>query len=315
MLNHVLDVVDLLDSPQTSGESLAAYLREQGDTNATIEVTQVPGKDGLSTDFVKVVIPGSRGKIAGGDAPTLGVIGRLGGAGARPELIGFVSDGDGAAAALAAAAKMLRMNARGDVLPGDVIIATHVTGWAPTQPHDPVPFMDSPVDMATMNTFEVDEAMDAIISIDTTKGNRTINHRGIAISPTVKQGYILRPSEDLVATAEKVTGVPAVVFALATQDITPYGNDLHHLNSILQPATAAEVPVVGVAITTAVPVAGSATGASHATDIELAARFSVEVAKYFATGEIAFYDEAQFDLLTSLYGSAEHLQSLGTVKA
>lgn len=311
MLNHVLDVVDLLDSPTTSGEALADYLRAQGAPGAEISVVNVPGRNDLSTDFVRVLVPGLRGAASGGDAPTLGIIGRLGGAGARPERIGFVSDGDGAAAALTAAAKLLRMSARGDRLAGDVIVATHVTGWAPTEPHDPVPFMGSPVDMGTMNSHEVDPRMDAILSIDTTKGNRSINHRGIAISPTVKQGYILRASEDLIAMVETVTGVPAVVFALATQDITPYGNDLHHLNSILQPAVAATVPVVGVAITTQVPVAGCATGASHATDIELAARLAVETAKYYGTGQVAFYDEDQFDHLVTLYGEATHLQTLG----
>ncbi|QMU97526.1 DUF1177 domain-containing protein [Microbacterium esteraromaticum] len=310
MLTQVLDVVDLLDSPQTSGESLAAYLRAQGAEGAEIHVETITGDDG-STDFVRVVIPGSAGKRSGGSAPTLGVIGRLGGAGARPERIGFVSDGDGAAAALSAAAKLLQMKARGDELPGDVIVTTHVTGWAPTEPHDPVPFMGSPVDMGTMNEHEVTDEMDAIVSIDTTKGNRTINHRGIAISPTVKEGYILRPSEDLVGIAESVTGVSAVVFPLATQDITPYGNDLHHLNSILQPAVATSAPVVGVAITTAVPVAGCATGASHEVDIELAARFAVETAKYYGAGQVAFHDEEQFAHLVELYGTAHHLQTLG----
>lgn len=83
MLTQVLDVVDLLDSPQTSGESLAAYLRAQGAEGAEIHVETITGDDG-STDFVRVVIPGSAGKRSGGSAPTLGVIGRLGGAGARP---------------------------------------------------------------------------------------------------------------------------------------------------------------------------------------------------------------------------------------
>ncbi|WP_254171499.1 DUF1177 family protein, partial [Clostridioides difficile] len=41
------------------------------------------------------------------DAPTLGILGRLGGIGARPEVIGFVSDGDGALVAIAVAAKLL----------------------------------------------------------------------------------------------------------------------------------------------------------------------------------------------------------------
>ncbi|MDA4892660.1 DUF1177 domain-containing protein [Streptomyces sp. MS2A] len=313
MLNQVLDVVDLLDSPSTSGEALAAYLRAQGAERAEITVETITGDEGGSTDFVRVVIPGAAGRISGGSAPTLGVIGRLGGAGARPERIGFVSDGDGAAAALAAAAKLLQMSARGDELPGDVIVTTHVTGWAPTEPHDPVPFMGSPVDMRTMNDHEVDPAMDAIVSIDTTKGNRTINHRGIAISPTVRGGYILRPSDDLVGVVETVTGATAVVFPLATQDITPYGNGLHHLNSILQPAVATSAPVVGVAITTAVPVAGCATGASHEVDIELAARFAVETAKYFGAGQISFHDESEYTHLVGLYGDAAHLQTLGNV--
>ena len=49
-----------------------------------------------STDFVKVLIPGFRAKSSGGDFPTLGIVGPLGGLGSRPERIGFSSDGDGA---------------------------------------------------------------------------------------------------------------------------------------------------------------------------------------------------------------------------
>ena len=61
----------------------------------------------------------------------------------------------------------------------------------------------------------------------------------------------------------RVTGKLPAIFPVAQQDITPYGNDLHHLNSILQPATSTNAPVVGVAITTEQPVAGCATGACH----------------------------------------------------
>ena len=68
----------------------------------------------------------------------------------------------------------------------------------------------------------------------------------------------------------RVTGKLPAIFPCAQQDITPYGNDLHHLNSILQPATATNAPVVGVAITTEQPVAGCATGASHPEDVEVA---------------------------------------------
>src|SRR6218665_1489658 len=144
MLNHVLTVMDLLDSPQTSGDTLAEHLRSFSVPGATITVTPVTGEGG-STDFVRVVIPGSRGKCRGGTAPTLGIIRRLGGAGARPEFIGYVSDGDGAAASLAAASKLLHMAERGDILPGDTVFTTHVTTSHPHKPNHPLPLLPSPL--------------------------------------------------------------------------------------------------------------------------------------------------------------------------
>ncbi|WP_457292055.1 DUF1177 family protein, partial [Pseudomonas azotoformans] len=99
--------------------------------------------------------------------------------------IGVVSDADGAIAAISAALKLAEMQRKGDVLAGDVIVTTHICPNAPTRPHDPVDFMDSPIDDVTMNDNEVVAGVDAILSIDTTKGNRIINHKGFAISPTV----------------------------------------------------------------------------------------------------------------------------------
>ncbi|MGP4976739.1 DUF1177 domain-containing protein [Brachybacterium tyrofermentans] len=317
MLRHVLEVLDFLDSPTADGPGTIGILeRFLGDLDPStselrplLETQRVVGDRG-GTDFVTVTVPGRRGRMADGEAPTLGIIGRLGGIGARPEVVGFVSDGDGAAAALAAAASLLRMWRRGDRLEGDVIVSTHVCPDAPTLAHDPVPFMDSPVDVATMNWYEVRPEMDAVISIDTTKGNHLINHRGIALSPPVKQGYILPLPDDLLRIQEIVTGGPAVTFPLTTQDITPYGNGLRHINSILQPATATDAPVVGLAITSAAVVPGSASGASHEVDIALAARLAVEVAKEFGAGTAVLYDAEEFAKVNDLYGSLAHLQTL-----
>jgi len=153
--------------------------------------------------------------------------------------------------------------------------------------------------------------MEAILSIDTTKGNRVINHRGFAISPTVKDGYILRVSEDLLDIMQVVTGRPAVVFPVTTQDITPYGNGVYHLNSILQPATATHAPLAGVAITAEVAVPGCATGASQPLDIESAVRFCVEVAKSFGERKCSFYDEKEFKRMVFLYGPMEKLKTGG----
>jgi hypothetical protein len=155
--------------------------------------------------------------------------------------------------------------------------------------------------------------MDSVVSIDTTKGNYVITNKGIAISPTVKEGYILKTSDNLLDIMMRVTGKLPKVFALTQQDITPYGNDLYHLNSILQPAVATDAPVVGVAVSTEVAVAGCATGATHITDVELAARFAVEVAKDFTEGKCEFYDKEEFDRIKSRYGSMKKFQTMGDV--
>lgn len=206
--------------------------------------------------------------------------------------------------------KLGTMRRNGDTLPGDVIVATHICPRAPVRPHQPVPFMGSPIDGAEMNRHEVDPRMEAILAVDTTKGNRIINLRGFAISPTVMQGYLLHASDDLLDLMQIVTGRLPAVFALATQDITPYGNGFDHINSILQPATATEAPVVGVAITSEVPVPGSATGASQLVDVESAVRFCLEVAKAYGAGECRFYDPEEFARLRALYGDMRHLQSV-----
>lgn len=308
LLKQVIEIYDVLDSPRVSGQSVKELLVSRGAKD--VQVTQVKGASG-STDCITVRIPGTRGKSGNGDAPTLGIVGRLGGLGARPAILGFVSDGDGALAALSAALKLVEMNARGDALPGDVVVSTHICPNAPTEPHEPVPFMGSPIDMDQMNKQEVLPEMDAILSIDTTKGNEIINVSGIAISPTVKCGYILPVSPDLLGVMKRVTGNLPAVFALSTQDITPYSNNLSHLNSILQPSTATDSPVVGVAITTVVPVAGCATGACHFADVETAARYAVEVAKDYGQGKCAFYDGENYRKLVARYGAMTRLRTNG----
>ncbi|NGP45726.1 DUF1177 domain-containing protein [Bacillaceae bacterium SIJ1] len=308
-MKHVMDIYELMDDIAVTGETIKQYLSRISE-NGQIEVHTIEGEKG-KTDFIKVTIPGKNGKSQGGNAPTLGIIGRLGGIGARPEMTGFVSDGDGALSSMAAAAKLLDMTNKGDQLSGDVILTTHICPNAPTQEHEPVPFMDSPVDILTMNKYEVAKEMDAILSIDTTKGNNIINHRGFAITPTVKEGYILKVSDDLLYVYTQSVGKLPVTMPITTQDITPYGNDVYHINSILQPSVATDKPVVGVAVTTETAVAGCGTGASRVTDIEEVVRYCIEVAKVYGQSKCHFYNEEEFNHLENLYGKMTHLQSLG----
>lgn len=307
---QVLEICDMLECAVIDENIIKTHYKEKGLSEQALTLQSVKGEKGETT-FIRIQIKGTEGHAEGGQAPTLGIIGRLGGIGARPEKIGFVSDADGAIVALASASKILDMSWKGDRLKGDVIITTHLSPCSPTIPHDPVPFMDAPVTIETMNRYEVDDRMDAILSVDTTKGNRIINSRGFAISPTVKDGYILRVSEDLLDIMQAVTGKLPEVFAITLQDISPYANKLYHLNSIMQPATATHAPVVGVAITSEVAVPGCATGANQCQDIEMAVRYVVEVAKAWGMGKCFLYDEQEFQKLLSLYGSMEHFKTLG----
>jgi len=302
MFDKIQQAYDVLDHPQADGQSVRDEL---ADTPVDVDVTTISSDDG-TTDFVKIIVPGTDP-----DAETLGVVGRLGGVGARPAEIGMVSDADGAIVALATAFQLAEMADRDDALAGEVRIATHVCPDAPTQPHDPVPFMGSPVDMETMNEHEVDDEMDAVLSVDATKGNRVHCERGFAVSPTVKEGWILPPSETLLDAQERVTGEPPSTLTLTTQDITPYGNDLHHINSILQPATATDSPVVGVATTSVNPVPGSGTGANYLPELVEATGFVLEVAKDYTRDRAEFYDKGEFERLQSLYGSMDRLQTPG----
>ena len=305
-MHDVIEAMRLLDGPAT-GREVARRL-EQHD----LEVAVQPITEGdRSTDFISVTVPGREGRSSGGDAPTLGIIGRLGGIGARPEAVGLVSDGDGAVTAVAAALALGRRAAAGDRLAGDVVVATHICPDAPTEPHDPVPFMGSPVSMATMNRLEVGAAMEAIMVVDTTKGNRILNWKGIAVTSTVLGGWVLPVAPDLLDIYEQVCGVPPRVLPLSTYDITPYGNGLYHVNSILQPAVATDVPVVGVAITSETAVPGSGTNASHPGDIALAVALCLESAARFGTGRLQLYDIAQHAVALERYGPMTHLQSDG----
>ena len=84
-----------------------------------------------STDLVRILVKGRNGRSAGGNAPTIGLMGWLGGIGARPGAVGYVSDGDGALVALSIAAKLLDMQNKDDFLEGDVYLATHICPNAP----------------------------------------------------------------------------------------------------------------------------------------------------------------------------------------
>ena len=94
MLNkQIIDIFELLDDPKANGQIVKAFLQAI-DPEASVETYALEGPQG-KTDMVKVRIPGTEGKTVGGSYPTIGILGRLGGLGARPGYAGIVSDGTG----------------------------------------------------------------------------------------------------------------------------------------------------------------------------------------------------------------------------
>jgi hypothetical protein len=306
-LQQTLRVYELLDDPAATGAAVVELFRPFQHLGVVAASTTVVEQK--RADFITILIPGKTGRSTGGAAPTLGLIGRNGSIGGRPTLAGMVSDADGATTVIAAALRLAEMKQRGDRLAGDVRIATHICTEGEVEPHDPVDFIAMPCASATMNRHEVSAEMEAILSVDTSKGNRILNRRGFAITPTARQGYIVRTSPDLLRIMETVTGRDAVVMPITLQDITDYDNGLYHVNSIMQPHVATAAPVVGVPICAQVSVAGSATGASHEVDIAEAARFCIEVAKAYGNGRCRFFDPVEFDYLVRTYGPLTALQS------
>lgn len=322
-LQSTLIAYELLESATVDGARVGDLFAPYADLGIKVTVTTVndepPEDTSKTTDFVSILIPGTHGKTAGGNARTLGVIGRNGAIGARPARIGMVSDADGPIGAIAVAHRLAQMKRNGDPLPGDAIVTTHISTDVAMSYNDGVPFAGMPVSSATMNRYEVSPDMDAILSIDASKGNRIIKQRGFAISATAMQGYILRVAPDLVSVMESTTGRPAAVFAIAQQDITPYDNGLHHFNSIMQPHVATKAPVVGVALTARSVVGGSDSSANHESDIAESVRFCVEVAKRFTTAApgqtCEFYNAREWQTIRQLYPELAVFQTYGTARS
>ena len=183
LLKEILNVYDLLDSATANGDAVANYLKSIR-ASANVEVVHIDTPKGSNRCRPRACRRYKRTQRGWFRSP-IGLMGWLGGIGARPGAVGYVSDGDGALVALAIAAKLLDMQNKGDRLEGDVYLATHICPCAPTRPHDPVPLMDSEPfrDQVKREAFASAEQIDALMSCDTTKGNHIINARGLRSPP------------------------------------------------------------------------------------------------------------------------------------
>src|SRR5262245_44072990 len=135
MLKQVLEITEFLDRPEVAAADVARLFAAPGIPE--VQIQPVRTEQG-STLFIKLLIPGAHAVTIAERAPTLGIIGYLGGVRAKPEVIGLVSDADGCVVALAAGLKLVQMHTHGDRLPGDVIVTTHISTDSLIVDHAPV---------------------------------------------------------------------------------------------------------------------------------------------------------------------------------
>lgn len=308
LTREIIDAWSLIDRPDSGGDIISAYFAtETTDPRLLPEVHHVRAETG-STEVLRWTLPGSAGHANGGTAPTLAIVGRLGGTGVRPHKEGTVSDSDGAVIAVATALKLVRAIEYGEPTHGDVIIVTHICPDAPTRDHPVRGQMDSPVPIdELLSRFESPNQAAALISVDTTRSHYLLNHSGLAITPTLINGVLMRISDDLMNLLAEVTSEPPVALPITMQDITPMSSGLFRINSIMQPGNYFHGPMIGLASVSRHPIRGTTTGANRPENLETGARFCVEAARRFGCNSLLFVDDDQYQKFTSLYGDLSFL--------
>lgn len=302
-LHQTLTICNLIDKHNINGQDVVdLFCQYPGIIPST---HRVMSSDGM-IDFVRVVIPGKNGKLRHGEAATLSIVSRYDRYQSHQVNEQISAVADGAVVCLACVLKLAEMQTKGQFLAGDVIVTTRLYPDGLPLPHEPVDFIHSVMDIEAMNEHDIDQTADAFLSIGIQKDKPILQHNCYAISPTVKQAYILRVSEDLLRIMEQSSGLNATTFPVTTLDITPYGNGVDHFNNVLQPAIATDAPVVGIVISA--DKKSTATYARNEVDISTVVKFIIQVAKEFGQGTCSFFDYYEFALLQSLYGNMSHLQ-------
>ncbi len=292
---QIIEIVDLLDQPDVDAEDVRAFFGSRGYDAVEIETTET--ESGL-VDFLSFEFHGSNG----GESPTTGIVGL-----SEMDLIeckqkGISSYECGVLATLSAALVLVDMGEDESNLYGNVLLKTEMVR----------PKLDAgKVWLAVESRCErlVDPTMDFVLSLGTVRDSRTNNSAGVAFSPTIKDGWVLPVSEDLVSIKNEVASCPTAVLPVTTQDITPYANELYHLSCVTQPATVTDAPVVAIAFTSGTRVAGKDISPVSAEEIDTAVRFVLEATKAYTSGCLKLFDPEEFDRLVRLYGTMSYLQA------
>lgn len=303
MLKQGIEVFDLLTSAKVNSTRIVEYISSFGPCKAQVEGSCGPNG---SYKTLKVTIAGTDGAISGGKSPTLGFVGQVGDQASSQSKNERIPDYIGTSIVLLTAAKILQMITSGNALRGDVILSAQIGSNTSTSVSSENTTFQKEVPTHT----EVSLVMDAVISIGSYRGAKIGYNKSIAISPTVKEGYILEISDDLWALAKKTNDVSPISLPLSQQDIIPCEKGLPQAHTILQPSRATSAPVVGIGIQNEMA-SRHGLNTSLFERIESTGRFLVTVATAFTNNNCSLYDEHEFTILRTSYGDMSHFQHIG----
>ncbi|MEJ2776244.1 DUF1177 domain-containing protein [Sulfolobus sp. SCGC AB-777_L09] len=239
----------------------------------------------------------------GGGKDRIEILGRLGAIQMQGINKGVVSDADGAIITLAVLFELLNLREKGIEFDIDVSLITNISLKAKLIPHKPFDFMVPLVGLDEALKEEVDPKASLILSIDSTKGNRLAKFDDFALTHVIKDGYILKLSDEVIDIYNRVTGHEIYLIPLTTGDLTPLDFNVYHISTLVSPWLYTSSPVIGIATVSKQLIPGYVTGVMNIDMLEHASRFCLEVIKFIEGGG-KVYNEEELKVLKELLGES-----------
>lgn len=285
MLKSLIDTIEILESKEPLD-----LLRER--VKGKVEFQD---KDLEGVTYVKALYRGS-GK------DRVEVLGRLGAIQVKGEK-GLVSDADGAIVTLAVLFEVINLLEKGIKFDVDISFVTNLALDAKLIPHKPFNFMIPLVGMEEALKEEVDKEANLILSIDSTKGNRLAKYNDFAITQVIKDGYILKVSDDVLDIYSRVTGHEPYFVPLTTGDLLPLDYKVYHISTLVLPWIYSTGALIGIATVSKQIIPGYVTGVQDIEMLEHASRFCLEAIKLIEKGG-KVYDEEELKELKEKLGES-----------
>lgn len=298
---EIIELADLLSQNDFGSNELVDYLKSVGPADAEIQLVHTVDS---SIEILKVIIKGTEGAFSGGTRPTLGIVSQLSNCKSTIEGIGCIDMNAGVFSVLVAAYELLHITKTEGGILGDVMFAVFIGS-------DVTPKLRALISFLSDNSFGISQHMDAVLSVGTSKFFERENDGSIAVSPTVKEGYILKISDDILDVFSRQSNQAIEALTITQQDIIPTEKGMTQRTNLLQPSTKTSAPVVGISIGSSAALSNEDGRVVSLKDIGRIATGCLDIARSYGANECVFYDEEEFTELRVSYGNMSHFQGIG----